>query len=158
MKKIICVIFSLGILIGSWSCGKTTPGSYSCHDVAPALDSTYLLSFAATHSIHPVRDTNYLFYEIVKKGTGATPLPNSKIYVRYQGQLMSGTYFDSTVTSTRLPLDSLIAGWQIGIPKIQVGGQIKLLIPSALAFGCSGANYIPGNSPLYFNVYLDSLK
>ncbi len=158
MKKMMFVMLGLGIVLGCLSCGKTTPGSFSCQDVAPATDSSSLLTYATKHNIHPVKDSTYLFYEIIQKGTGATPLSNSKIYIRYQGQLMDGTYFDSTLTSIRLPLDSLIRGWQIGIPKIQVGGQIKLLIPSAFGFGCRGTNSIPANAPLYFNVYLDSLK
>jgi len=79
--------------------------------------------------------------------------------VSYGATLMNGTYFDSSAVSIRLPLDSLIKGWQIGLPKIKAGGQIKLLIPSTLAYGCNGAgNVVPSNSPVYFNIYLDSLK
>ena len=72
---------------------------------------------------------------------------------------MDGTYFDSTTTSARYELDSLIKGLQYGLAKIKSGGRIKLLIPSALAYGCQGVSgVVPSNAPLYFDIRLDSLK
>jgi FKBP-type peptidyl-prolyl cis-trans isomerase FkpA len=45
------------------------------------------------------------------------------------------------------------------LPKIQVGGHIKLLIPSHLAYGCAGqAPLVPGDAPLYFDITLVSLQ
>jgi FKBP-type peptidyl-prolyl cis-trans isomerase FkpA len=40
------------------------------------------------------------------------------------------------------------------LPKIGVGGRIKMLIPSALAWGCTGYGPVPGNAPVYFDVTL----
>jgi len=59
---------------------------------------------------------------------------------------------------------SIIAGWRIGLPKIQTGGHIKLLIPSAYAYGCQGVQnnqgvqVIASNAPLYFDVTLVSIQ
>jgi FKBP-type peptidyl-prolyl cis-trans isomerase FkpA len=47
-----------------------------------------------------------------------------------------------------------IPGWQIGLPKIGVGGHIELFIPSALAWGCTGYGPVPANAPVYFDVKL----
>jgi len=56
-------------------------------------------------------------------------------------------------------LNGLIKGWQYGLPKIKSGGCIKLLIPSALGYSCTGyGSSIPPDAPLYYDVYLDSLK
>jgi len=48
----------------------------------------------------------------------------------------------------------VISGWQIGIPLIQKGGFIKLIIPSALGYGCRGTGPIPGDAIIYFDIQL----
>jgi len=142
------------------SCSKpTSSGYFSCSGPSPADDSTQLLGFAKNNSITPIKDTSFLFYQILSQGTGITPVGTSKITVTYVGKLMDGTIIDSTGTTPRtFELDSLITGWQYGLKKIQAGGEIKLLIPSALAFGCNGTSGIAPNSPLYFDVQLLGVK
>ena len=131
----------------------------SCSGPKAVADSGQLLAFAKKYGINPVADTSWLYYEVINPGSGSSPSASSKVFVRYAGRFMDGTYFDSSVVSTRYSMDSLIKGWQYGLPKIKAGGQIKLLVPSALAYGCLGvAGAIPANAPLYFNIYLDSLK
>jgi FKBP-type peptidyl-prolyl cis-trans isomerase FkpA len=70
---------------------------------------------------------------------------------------MNNKQFDAgTITYV---LNQLIKGWQIAVPKIGVGGEIKVLIPSSLGYGSAGAgSSIPGNSPLYFNIKLSAVK
>jgi hypothetical protein len=68
---------------------------------------------------------------------------------------MNGTTFDSSNNVT-LPLNALIEGFKIGLPLIGIGGRIKLIIPSSLAYGCQGGGSIPSNSPLYFDITLDN--
>ena len=158
MKRLIIATVCTALII--YGCGKTTAGYISSYCAGPSAvsDSTALLAFAAKYGITPAADTSWLYYQIINPGTGAVPGGKSKIYVRYAGRFMDGTYFDSTATGRRFELDSLLQGWQYGLPKIKTGGQIKLLIPSALAYGCAGASGIPANAPIYFNIYLDSLK
>jgi FKBP-type peptidyl-prolyl cis-trans isomerase FkpA len=74
---------------------------------------------------------------------------------------MDGSIFDSTsnFSAKGFQLNQLIKGWQIGLPKIQTGGQIKLLVSSALAYGCSCAGTkIPSNSSVYFEIKLVSFQ
>lgn len=150
----------MAITVYAFSCKKSgTDGGTSCNSPSAVSDSTALLTFARAHGISPVADSSWLYYQVITPGTGAAPVANSKIFVRYAARLMDGTYFDSTGTAIRFALDSLLKGWQIGLPKIRTGGQIKLLIPSSLGYGCYGAgSIVPPNAPLYFNVYLDSLQ
>jgi FKBP-type peptidyl-prolyl cis-trans isomerase FkpA len=163
MRK-ISLTFTVLIILGfitAISCGKTSDsGSISCTTVDPVQDSSALLTFARANGITPVKDTTGLYYQIINQGTGATPTGSSVIYVTYSGSLLNGTVFDSTSNSasTGFTLGNLIAGWQIGIPKIQVGGRIKLLIPSAYGYGCLGSGPIPSNAPIYFDVTLVSIK
>jgi len=103
-------------------------------------------------------DTSFLYYQVITPGSGAAPSPNSVVYVRYVAKFLDGSYLDSSAISTGFPLGNLILGWQYGLPKIMPGGRIKLLIPSALAYGCGGSSNVQPNTPLFFDIYLDSLK
>ena len=161
MKKILLAVTLVGAFIYFISCGKTTPGYVSCTNAPVDNDSSALLTFARANMITPVRDTSGLYYQIITQGTGTTPDSNSRVYVTYTGTFMDGAIFDSTTNSatTGFIVSGLLAGWKIGLSKIQTGGRIKLLLPSALAYGCVGAgNTIPPNSPVFFDITLVSLQ
>jgi FKBP-type peptidyl-prolyl cis-trans isomerase FkpA len=144
------------------SCGKASnSGGSPCSNIAPAADSSALLTFARSNGITPVKDTTGLYYQIITQGSGATPNGNSLLFVTYTGKRMDGVIFDSTTNAARtgFQLGGLISGWQIGLPKIQAGGRIKLLIPSAYGYGCMGSGTaIPPNSPIYFDITLVSVQ
>ena len=159
--KKICfptVCFGIFLYLISLACNKGGSGGYyNCTGTSPAADSPALLQFAKNNGIVPLKDSTGLYYQIINQGSGPFPSATSKIYVTYTGELMNGAIFDSTSnsSSTGFQLNQLIKGWQIGLPKIQTGGQIKLLIPSALAYGCTGAGTkIPPNAPVYFEIKL----
>lgn len=113
-------------------------------------------AFAAANGINAQPDPSGLFYEIIEMGSGPKASVNSKISITYTGKLMNGQTFDEALTPNAepWPLSSLIKGWIIGIPLINEGGHIKLIIPSSLAYGCAQYYTIPGNSVLYFDIHL----
>ncbi len=159
MKHLLIAVFLISTIVYAVSCSKTTANEGSCTGPKAVTDSAQLLAFAKKYIINAVADTSWLYYEIINPGAGASPSPTSKVFVRYAGRFMDGSYFDSSTVSRRFAMDSLIKGWQYGLPKIKPGGQIKLLVPSSLAYGCRGVpGAIPVNAPLYFNIYLDSVK
>jgi FKBP-type peptidyl-prolyl cis-trans isomerase FkpA len=159
MKKLWASVICIAGIVYAFSCNKTSMNDGSCSGPKAVTDSSELLAFAKKYGINPIVDTSWLYYEIINPGSGSNPSASSKVFVRYAARFMDGTYFDSSAISTRYSMDSLIKGWQYGLPKIKPGGQIKLLVPSALAYGCRGVpGAVPVNAPLYFNVYLDSLK
>lgn len=154
------ILVSVGLILFI-ACGKSSnPGSISCKGVEPAVDSPALLAFAKAHGIGSLKDTLGLYYQVVNQGTGAVPGGNSTIFVTYTGTLMDSTIFDSTTNpaKTGFVLNSLIAGWQLGLPKIQAGGHIKLLIPSQYGYGCLGGGSIPPNTPIFFDITLVSVQ
>jgi peptidylprolyl isomerase len=98
-------------------------------------------------------------YVDTKVGTGAQAEPDSNVSVHYAGVLVDGTPFDSSIKkgvpySFRLGTKSVIAGWDLGIPGMKVGGKRKLLVPSGLAYGSNRYGPIPPNSDLIFDIEL----
>jgi peptidylprolyl isomerase len=92
------------------------------------------------------------------KGTGAAAAASSTVTVNYVGELYSnGKEFDSSWKHGQpftTPLTGVIPGWTKGIPGMRVGGRRELIIPSDLAYGKTGTQGIPPNSPLVFVVDL----
>ena len=158
MKKVIFAVVCLAVAGYCVSCVKSVAGNTAppCDAVDPAQDSAQLIHFAAD-SITLTKDTSGVYFQILDSGSGVSPVNTSGLLVSYTGMLMNKTVFaaDSNSNLQGLQLGQLIPGWQIGLPKIKKGGHIKLLIPSAYAYGCQGSGTaIPSNSPVYFDVYL----
>lgn len=155
MKKIVLTVVIAAGFIYFISCNKANTGGYStCTGISVANDSSALLAFAAKDSITPVKDTSGMYYQIITQGAGLRPNGTDQITVNYVAKDLNGNVFDSSTAPVTLPLATLILGWQYGLPKIQPGGRIKLLLPSALAYGCQGSSAIPPNTPLYFDITL----
>ena len=115
-----------------------------------------ITTYAAANGITATRHSSGLYYQIINPGSTVTPIISSKIFVTYTGKLLNGTVFDQQTNSslTGFFLSQVIPGWQIGIPLIQKGGEIKLIVPSSLAYGCTAQGPIPANSVLYFDIVL----
>ena len=128
---------------------------YGCSK-SGASEQEQMISFAKSHSINYTTDPSGILYEIITPGSTTHPSATNTITVTYTGLLMNGNQFDAgTIT---YPLNQLIPGWVIAVPKIGVGGEIKVLIPSSLGYGSGGAGSIPGNAPLYFDIKLSAVK
>lgn len=127
----------------------------SCNPKSVESEQSAILAYASANGITATRHSSGLYYEVINPGSGTPPTLLSTVSVRYTGKLTNGTVFDSqTGTPVTFPLNGVIPGWQIGIPLISKGGVIRLIIPSALAYGCTGIGSIPPNSILYFDVTL----
>ena len=99
-----------------------------------------------------------LAYQIIKPGSKVKPGPNDTVEVHYHGTFLDGTVFDSSIDrkeKAKFPLNVVIRGWQEGLQLIGEGGEIKLVVPSDLAYGDRGsAPKIPGGATLVFDVTL----
>ncbi|MGO4998176.1 FKBP-type peptidyl-prolyl cis-trans isomerase [Oceanisphaera sp. W20_SRM_FM3] len=98
-----------------------------------------------------------LQYEVLTEGKGAKPKAEDVVEVHYVGTLTDGTVFDSSVERgepVSFPLNQVIPGWTEGVQLMPVGAKYKFVIPADLAYGESGANTIPGNAVLIFEVEL----
>ena len=125
-------------------------------------DTTAIRAFVVANNIPVLKTTQGLFYQIITPGSGSvTYTASTKVTADYTGKLLNGTIFDTTTGKSPIEfsLGGVIAGWQIGIPLIQNGGTIRLLIPSYYAYGNSSpSGLIPENSILDFNVTLRNVQ
>lgn len=102
-----------------------------------------------------------IYYLILKEGSGEHPALTDTVSVFYKGSLLStGTVFDETKDKpVSFPLNRLIRGWQLAVPYVRVGGKIRIVIPSSLAYGIRTRSHaIPPNSNLVFDVELTGIK
>ena len=101
-------------------------------------------------------------YKILKDGSGKKPKSTDSVEVHYHGTLIDGKVFDSSVDRKKkvsFPLNRVIKCWTEGMQLIGVGGKIRLVCPSELAYGDNGAPpRIPGGSTLIFDVELFSIN
>lgn len=98
-----------------------------------------------------------LQYSVKTEGTGKQPNAKSTVTVHYEGRLIDGTVFDSSIKRgepVTFKLDGVIKGWTEGLQLMKEGGEYTLYIPAELAYGDKGNPSIPPNSVLVFDVKL----
>ncbi|MEE1183231.1 MAG: FKBP-type peptidyl-prolyl cis-trans isomerase, partial [Paludibacteraceae bacterium] len=105
-----------------------------------------------------VETASGLQYQVVKAGVGEYPTPTSKVKVHYEGFLLDGTKFDSSVDRGKpleFSLDRVIKGWAEGVALMQPGAKYTLYIPYQLGYGAQGAGpVVKPYSALIFEVEL----
>ena len=127
----------------------------SCNAKTVESEQATIVNYALANGITATVHSSGLHYEVVTAGTGPTPTINSTVSVRYVGKLLNGTVFDTQAgTPVTFPVNQVIPGWQLGLPLVQEGGTIKLIVPSSLAYGCTGYGAIPADAILYFEIDL----
>lgn len=96
-------------------------------------------------------------------GTGTAAAAGRTVTVAYSGWLFDparpeskGTFFETNSGfTTPIGVGRVIAGWDRGVPGMQVGGKRLLVIPPELGYGSRGsAPVIPPNATLIFEITL----
>jgi FKBP-type peptidyl-prolyl cis-trans isomerase len=99
-----------------------------------------------------------LQYKVIREGTGRQPTIKDRVTVHYEGRLIDGTVFDSSLERgepATFMLQKVIVGWQEGVSLMKEGAVFELYIPSDLAYGDQGyPPNVPGGSLLIFKVEL----
>lgn len=99
-----------------------------------------------------------LQYEILKDGVGKKAGPADSVKVHYEGKLIDGTVFDSSIKRGEpivLMTNQVIAGWTEALQLMKEGSKFRLYIPYHLGYGEQGAGQaIPPFSALIFDVEL----
>jgi len=135
----------------------------SCGDDDPIADNAaQIQEYIALNNLDAKEVNNSgLYYVVTKEGNGEFPTINNEVTVHYEGRLLDGSIFDSSIargTPISIGLNSVITGWQIGIPQFSKGGAGILIIPSDLGYQARGQGAVPGNAVMVFNVELIDFK
>lgn len=103
-----------------------------------------------------------LQYRIVSNGKGPKPDESDTVVVHYEGRLLDGTVFDSSIERKEpasFQLNQVISGWTESLQQMPEGATWEIFVPAHLAYGSRG---IPGrigpNEMLTFKVELIEVK
>jgi len=99
-----------------------------------------------------------LQYKVVRAGTGKSPVATDEVEVHYEGRLINGKVFDSSIQrgkSISFGVNKVIKGWTEALQLMKEGARWQVYIPSKLAYGEKGAGGAIGpNETLTFDVEL----
>lgn len=126
---------------------------------AEAAEGVILQEYLTTNGITTEPNESGLIFIAKEEGTGKQAVAGKNVKVNYEGMLLDGTYFDTSIEEVAKandifnpqrpygPLDfvlgqgQVIKGWDEGIAMMKEGGKARLIIPSKIAYG---ANPRPG--------------
>lgn len=124
---------------------KTKAAGKTYRDVAAAAKDT-------------TTTTSGIVMTTIKAGIGASPGAEDEVKVHYEGKLIDGTVFDSSIKRGQpatFKLNGVVPCWTEALQHMSVGGKARLVCPPELAYGDRGAPpSIPGGSTLIFQVEL----
>ena len=99
-----------------------------------------------------------LQYEVITEGNGKKPSATDRVKCHYEGTLIDGTLFDSSIKRGQpavFGVNQVIKGWVEALQLMGEGSKWRLYIPSELGYGAQQAGeMIPPHSTLIFDVEL----
>jgi FKBP-type peptidyl-prolyl cis-trans isomerase len=94
----------------------------------------------------------------IAAGTGASPSAEHVVKVHYEGKLIDGTVFDSSIKRgepAEFPLTGVVPCWTEALQKMKSGEKAQVVCPSSAAYGDRGSPpNIPPGATLSFEVEL----
>ena len=105
-----------------------------------------------------------VFYKVLTEGNGEKPAANATAMVTYEGRLIDGTVFDSSLQRSPdkpvgMPVQGVIEGMRTALMAMPVGSEWEIYIPYDKAYGEAGqGEAIPPFSTLIFKVKLVEIK
>jgi len=151
----LCAVVTIGL-----GCVKGT-NVEPCTNKTPQSELAAMQAYASAQGFTMATHPNGMLYQVVDPGSGAVAFPTSRVFVKYVGRLISSNAVFDQQTNPDLTgwvLQSLIPGWQVGVPLIAVGGKVRLIVPSSLAYGCRPYSTLPGDAILFFEIELARIE
>jgi FKBP-type peptidyl-prolyl cis-trans isomerase len=105
--------------------------------------------------------TSNMYVRDLLVGAGISPQSGQVVTMKYTGWLADGTQFDSNQTTGfqfHFGAGEVIAGWEVGVSGMRVGGTRQLIIPPELGYGSTGQGPIPPNAVLVFTVTMVNVQ
>jgi FKBP-type peptidyl-prolyl cis-trans isomerase FklB len=122
-------------------------------------------AFLAENKTKPgvITTASGLQYIVLKEGTGPRPMATDKVKCDYEGKLINGTVFDSSVKQGKpieFAVNGVIKGWTEALQLMPTGSKYRLFIPSDLAYGEQqmGPDIKPGSTLIFDVTLLEIVK
>lgn len=91
--------------------------------------------------------------EEIAPGDGPVAANGNTVELKYRGTFPEGKEFDKGVFQFTLGSGQVIAGFDLGVTGMKVGGKRKITVPPELGYGARGAGaVIPPNATLVFEL------
>lgn len=122
----------------------------------------YMQKVAKEEGVKPLNGGVY--YKVLTEGNGEKPAANATVMVNYEGRLVDGKVFDSSIQRSPdkpvgMPVQGVIEGMKTALMAMPVGSEWEIYIPYEKAYGEMGqGEEIPPFSDLIFKVKLVEIK
>lgn len=155
------------IAAGYTACKKMEPyNSQAQLEIDDAIITKYLVDSNLKDSGF-VKDPSGLYYKIQRRGIDTGIITDTTLmYANYMVKVLTKPAYDKRLDSAfTFRLTGYVEGIRIGAKKIKVGGKIRMLIPSTLAYqqrylkgGAKDSILVPSNSILDYTLEILSLN
>ena len=155
------------IAAGYTACKKMEPyNSQAQLEIDDAIITKYLVDSNLKDSGF-VKDPSGLYYKIQRRGIDTGIITDTTLmYANYMVKVLTKPAYDKRLDSAfTFRLTGYVEGIRIGAKKIKVGGKIRMLIPSPLAYqqrylkgGAKDSILVPSNSILDYTLEILSLN
>lgn len=118
-------------------------------------DSTAIANYIEDNQLPLVYTTGEIWINEEESGIGVYPTPYDIVTFDYKLSLLSnpGTVFEEG-TLSEVSVFGLIDGFKIALPLLGEGAKARIIIPSLLGYGATGASGVPSNSNLIYEITL----
>ncbi|WP_052496340.1 FKBP-type peptidyl-prolyl cis-trans isomerase [Pedobacter lusitanus] len=119
-----------------------------------AIDDNLIKGFIAKNNIPAKNTKDGLYYQIIKGQDGTLKIDSlDTVVIHYVGRLLldNTVLYDSTqnlidTIASKIIFGTTIEGWRKGIPLVNPGGKIRLIVPSTMAYQNRVVSAMPGNN------------
>ncbi len=156
-KWLLPILFIYCVIAG---CTKST-GDLERYKAQAAIDDKIIADYITAHNLTgkmlKTSDTSGVYYQIIQPGVGNDLYTlSTQVTVGDTGRLLTSgnVFYETNDFHPSYTLQQTILGWQLGIPKVNRGGIVRLLIPSRYAYGQFPQKQIglPANAILDFTI------
>jgi FKBP-type peptidyl-prolyl cis-trans isomerase FklB len=123
-----------------------------------AQEHLLIQNYLSRESLVFERDTSGVYVSVLEKGHGKGAEPGDRLKVHYEGRLLNGLLFDSSVERAEpfvftLGEDPIIEAWEKALYGVKKGSKIRIIAPYGLAYGAEGfGQQIPPYASLIFDI------
>ena len=140
----ILLIFALFVVCLFTACGKSALYGSSQALAEAKLEDDSVQKYIAAHGLTGIakhvqnNDTIGVYYIVINQGTIPTLYTTStQVTVGDTAKLLTKgtTIYETNEFHPSYSLGSTITAWRLGIPEINAGGEVRLIVPSRYAYG-----------------------